>query len=86
MQAAATGALSAAERSLPTSEVRGRGRSREDAMPKGSGKEELPHILGQGQWPRVPDCNSAGMAERSYPCPRSGGSPEEIPSVRGQGW
>ena len=35
--------------------------------PKGSGQEELPHVRGQGQRPRVPDCNGAGTAERSYP-------------------
>ena len=40
--------------------------------PKGGGQEELPHIRGQGQRPRVPDCNGAGTAERSYPHPRSG--------------
>ena len=77
-------ALSSAERSYPTSEVRGR--SREDPMPEGrrprgvtphlrsgaaaesarlpqhrNGREELPHVRGQG------------------------GSREEIHSVRGQG-
>ena len=41
-EAAATGPLSAAKRSHPTSEVRGR--SREDPCPKGSGQEELPHV------------------------------------------
>ena len=34
---------------------------------KGGGQEELPHVRGQGQWPRVPDCDGAGTAERSYP-------------------
>ena len=55
--------------------------------PKGGGQEELPHVRGQGQRPRVPDCDSAGTAERSYRASevRAGG-PEEIPSVRGQGW
>ena len=60
VQAAATGALSVAERSHPTSEVRGR--SQEDPMP-------------EGQQPRVPDCDGArtaqrrsgGAAERRYP-------------------
>ena len=35
--------------------------------PKGGGQEELPHVRGQGQRPRVPGCDSAGTAERSYP-------------------
>ena len=34
---------------------------------KGSGQEELPYFRGQGQWPRVPGCDGAGTAERSYP-------------------
>ena len=54
-----------AKRSHPTSEVRGR--SWEDPMPMGGGQEELPHVRGQGQRPRVPDCDGAGTAERSYP-------------------
>ena len=31
------------------------------------GRVELPHVQGQGQWPTVPGCDSAGTAERSYP-------------------
>ena len=43
---------------------------------RGSGQEELPHVRGQGQWPRVPGCDCAGMAERSYPVQgRGGGRP-----------
>ena len=38
----------------------------------GGGQEELPQVRGQGQWPRVPGCDGTGMAERSYPSPRSG--------------
>ena len=54
--------------------------------PKGSGQEELPHVQGQGQQPRVPDCDCAGMTEKSYPASEvRGGGPEEIPSIRGQG-
>ena len=66
---------------------------------KGSGQEELPYFRGQGQWPRVPGCDGAGTAERSYPSPRSGaaagrsypasevrgGGLEELPRIRGQG-
>ena len=44
--AAATGALSMAKQSYPTTEVRGR--SQEDPMPEGSGQEELPHVRGEG--------------------------------------
>ena len=61
-----------AKRSYPTSEV------------MGSGQEELPHIRGQGQWPRVPGCDGAGMAERSYPMSEvRGGSREEQPHFQG---
>ena len=61
-QAAATGGLSVAERSHPTSKVRGR--SWEDPMP-------------EGWWPRgaTPRPRSGAAAERSYPtppCPRLG--------------
>ena len=41
-EAAATGPLSAAKRSHPTSEVRGR--SWENPCQKGGGQEELPHV------------------------------------------
>ena len=69
MQEAATGAHSMAEESYCTSEVRGR--SQEDP----SSQEELPHIQGQGQQPRVPGCDGAGMTDRSYPMPEvRGGS------------
>ena len=44
--------------------------------PKGSGQEELPRIQGQGQQPRVPGCDGARTAERSYPASE----------VRGVGW
>ena len=54
VQAASTGAPSAAQRSHPTSEVRGR--SREDPMP-------------EGRWPRgvTPRPRSGGTAQRRYP-------------------
>ena len=48
------------------------------------GREELPHVQGQGQQPRVPGCNDAGMAERSYPSPKArGGCQEELPHAGG---
>ena len=56
------------------------------------GREELPHVRGQGQQLRVPGCDGAGMAERSYPVSEIGaatkrsypasrvsGNPEELP-------
>ena len=50
------------------------------------GQEELPHVRGQGQWPRVPGCDGAGAAKRSYPTSEvRGGSHEELPRIRGQG-
>ena len=46
--------------------------------------EELPHIRGQGQWPRVPGCDSTGAAERSYLTRKArGGGQEEQPHVQG---
>ena len=69
------------------------------SSPKGSSQEELPHVWGQGQRPRVPGCDGAGTAERSYPSWRSGpvagrshptpeargGVREDQPHTRGQG-
>ena len=43
---------------------------------RGGGQEELPHVRSQGKWPRVPGCDGAGTAERSYP----------MFEVRGGGW
>ena len=37
------------------------------------GGRELPHVQGQGQRPRVPGCEGAGTAERSYPASEVGG-------------
>ena len=67
----------AAERSYPTSEVRG------------GSEEELSRVRGQGQRPRVPGCDSAGATERSYPRPRPGaaaGRSCPTPEARGGGW
>ena len=47
--------------------------------PRGGSQEELPHIEGKGQWPRVPDCNSTGAADRSYPTTEVRGSGQEKP-------
>ena len=81
MWAAATGALSTAERRNPTSEIRVEaGRT---PCPKGGGQEELPHVRGLGQRPRVPGCNSTGTAKRSYPTSEVRGGREEQPHVQG---
>ena len=53
---------------------------------KGGGQEELSHIRGQGPLQRVPGCDGAGTAERSYPASEvRGGGLEELPHVGGQG-
>ena len=42
--------------------------------------------FGQGQQLRVPGCDGAGMAERSYPMSEvRGGVREDLPRIRGQG-
>ena len=82
MQAAVTGALSAAERSYPTSEVRGR--SWEDPMPEGQWPRGVTPRPRSGQWMRVPGCDSAGMGERSYPVSEARGNGREVqPCVQG---
>ena len=53
------------------------------------GQEELPEVRGQGQWPRVPGWDCAGMAERSHSGPRSGSgarSSHPVPEPRVRGW
>ena len=65
--AAATSALSAAERSYLTSEVGAEaGRT---PCPKGSGQEELPHVWGQGRQPGgpIPWPRSGAAARRTNP-------------------
>ena len=59
--------------------------------PQGGGQEELPHVRGQGQRPRVPDFDGTGTAERSYPASEvgeRGGAAERsypVSEVRGGG-
>ena len=56
--------------------------------PKGSGQEELPHVRGQGQWSKVPECGGAGAAERSYSASEvrgSGGEEQPTRKARGSG-
>ena len=52
--------------------------------PRGGDQEELPHVRGQGQCLRMPGCDSAGAAKRSYPTSEvRGGGREELPHVQG---
>ena len=61
--------------------------ARRTPCPKRGGQEELPHIRGQGQQPRVPGCDGTETAQRSYPVSEvRGGGQEELPRVQGQGW
>ena len=61
------------------------------AIAQAHGRKEPPHVQGQGQQPRVPDCDGAAMAERSYPGSEvRGGGQEELshaptPEARGGG-
>ena len=84
MQAAATGELSAAERSYPTSEVRGR--SREDPMPerrRPRGVTPRPRSgWGEGAAERsYPASEVRGGVERSYPASEVRGGGEELPNA-----
>ena len=66
--------------------LRSEAEARRTPCPKGSGQKELPHVRGQGQQPRVPDCDGAGTAERSYPASEVGGAAERrypVSKVRG---
>ena len=48
-------------------------------MPEGQRPRGVTPVRGQGQWPRVPGSNGAGMAERSYPSSKvRGGGREEL--------
>ena len=61
-------------RSYPTSEVRG------------SSREELISVLGQGRRRRLPGCDSAGAAERSYPPPEAGAATERSNPTSKERW
>ena len=48
----------------------------------------MPCVLGQGRWPRVPGCNGAETAERSYPASEvrgCNGRSYHVSEVRGSG-
>ena len=51
----------------PTPHPRSGAEAGRTPCPRDSGQEELPHVRGQWQWPRVPCCDGAGMAKRTYP-------------------
>ena len=80
-----TGALSAAERSYPTSEVRSR--SWEDPMPEGWWPSRVTNIRGQGSdREELPHVEVSAVARRSYLGPEARDSSwEEPPRARGQG-
>ena len=71
-----------------TPRLRSGAEARRTPCPKGGGQEELPHVQGQGQRPRVPGCAGTGTAEKSYPSPRPGvaaGRSYPMPEARGGG-
>ena len=61
-------------------------------MQRGGDQEELPQVRGQGRRPRMPGCDTAGAAERTYPASEVRGSGREellyalTPEARGGGW
>ena len=91
---AATGALSTAERSYPTTKVRGR--SWEDPMPKGRQPRGVtPHLRSgaAAESARLQRCRNGReerpTAEKSYPSPGSGavaGRSYPMPEAGGGGW
>ena len=50
------------------------------------GREELPHVQGQGQKPGVPGCDGAGTARGATPCPRPGAAPGKSNSTSKERW
>ena len=68
--------------------MRPRAEAERTPCPRGGGQEEIPHVQGQGQWPRVPGCDGTGTDERSYPASEvRGGDEKSYPAseVRGGG-
>ena len=80
------GALSAAERSYPTSEVRDNSIECQ-AVTVRTCREELPSVRHQGrrQGGDTPASEVGAVAKRSYPASEASGGREETPRVRGQG-
>ena len=50
--------------------------------PQSGGQEDLPHVRGQGQRPRMTGCDGTGTAERSYPASEFRGGREEPLRIR----
>ena len=66
--------------------VRGQGQKPGGPHVQGAVARGVTPLQGQGQWPRVPGCDSTGAAKRSYTTSEvRGGSREELPRVQGQG-
>ena len=62
----------AAKRSYPASDIRG------------GSPEELRRVQGQGQWPRVPGCDSSRSSPEKLPLPQARGSGwEKQPHIQG---
>ena len=75
-------------RSGATSSPRSGAEAGRTPCPKDGGQEELPHVQSRGQRRRVPDCNCAGTAERSYFASKVGGAAKRrypTSEVRGSG-
>ena len=54
------------------------------AAPAKHSREDIPHVRGQGQRSRLPGCDSAGTAGRSYPASEvRGGGREKQPHIQG---
>ena len=78
------GALSAAERSYPTSKVRGSGRRSYPASEASRGREETPRVRGQGRPGEATSGPRPGpVTLRSHPEPKAkGGTWEEPPMAK----
>ena len=53
---------------------------------RGDGQGELPNVQGQRWQPRVPGCDSAGAAEKSYPHPRPGAEARRSKPMSKERW
>ena len=76
-----------AQRRGATPRLRSGAEGGRNPCPKGGSEEELPSVRDEGQRLRLPDCDDAGKAERSYPPtpkPKArGGGREDQPHVQG---
>ena len=83
-----------AQRRGATPRLRSGAEGGRNPCPKGGSEEELPSVRDEGQRLRLPDCDDAGKAERSYPMSEVGGGwvaaersypPTPKPKARGGG-